>query len=100
MFLDAIVGRGRDLFRVARQRDLEGIVAKWCHGTYQTDGRSTSWLKIKNPNYSQIVGRHELFERRSIEGWSRRPRRRSSYGKRTNAGASSAFGFPTFGVAA
>jgi len=30
--------RGRDLFRVACERDLEGIVGKWAHGTYQTTG--------------------------------------------------------------
>jgi ATP-dependent DNA ligase len=39
-------------------------VGKWTRGTYQTDGRSTSWLKIKNPNYSQMVDRHELFDGR------------------------------------
>ena len=37
-------------------------MAKWAHGTYQTDGRSTSWLKIKNAQYSQVEGRRELFE--------------------------------------
>jgi hypothetical protein len=26
---------------------------------------STSWLKIKNPAYSQMAGRRELFEARS-----------------------------------
>ena len=46
------------------ERDLEGIVAKWGRGTYQIDGRRTSWLKIKNPTYSQIQDRHELFEQR------------------------------------
>ena len=55
--------RGRDLFRVACERDLEGIVAKWGSGTYQAGG-GTSWLKIKNPEYSQIAGRRELFEAR------------------------------------
>jgi len=55
LFLDSITERGCDLFRAACERDLEGVVAKWSHGTYQTDGRSTSWLKIKNPNYSQIL---------------------------------------------
>jgi bifunctional non-homologous end joining protein LigD len=72
LYLDGIAGRGRDLFRLACQRDLEGIVAKWSDGTYQTDGRSTSWVKIRNPDYSQIVDRHELFKRRSIEGAARR----------------------------
>jgi len=39
-------------------------VAKWAPGTYQCDGRGTSWLKIKNPQYSQMEGRRELFEGR------------------------------------
>ena len=46
LFLDAIAGRGCDLFRVACERDLEGIVGKWARGTNQTDGRLTSWLKV------------------------------------------------------
>ena len=52
----------RDVAAACR-RDLEGIVAKWVHGTYQR-GLPTSWLKIKNPHYSQMEGRHELFETR------------------------------------
>jgi ATP-dependent DNA ligase len=55
---------GRDLFRLACDNDLEGIVAKWARGSYQCDGRGTSWLKIKNPRYSQMAGRRELFEAR------------------------------------
>lgn len=64
LYLDHLDERGCDFFRVACFRDLEGIVAKWARGTYQTDGRSTSWLKVKNPEYSQIEGRRELFEAR------------------------------------
>jgi bifunctional non-homologous end joining protein LigD len=64
LFLDHIERRGRDLFRVACDRDLEGIVAKWAKGTYRTDGRATSWLKIKNPDYTQMRDRHELFAAR------------------------------------
>jgi hypothetical protein len=30
---------------------------------YRCDGVSTSWIKIKNPAYTQAEGRHELFER-------------------------------------
>ena len=63
-YLDAVTARGTGLYRVACERDLEGIVAKWSGGTYQADRRSTSWLKIKNPEYSQMVDRHELFARR------------------------------------
>lgn len=62
-YVDHIEGRGQDFYRVACQRDLEGIVAKWGRGTYQNDG-ATSWLKVKNATYSQAEGRHELFEKR------------------------------------
>jgi bifunctional non-homologous end joining protein LigD len=41
LFLDSIAERGCDLFRVACERDLEGVVGKWTRGTYQTnDGTS------------------------------------------------------------
>jgi hypothetical protein len=43
-------------------RDLEGIVANRKVDPYLPDG-STFWLKIRNPNYSQLIGREELFER-------------------------------------
>jgi hypothetical protein len=40
-------------------------VATWSRGANQRDGISNSWIKIKNPHYSQAEGRHELFERTS-----------------------------------
>jgi len=43
--------------------DLEGIVAKWKSAPYRMDGSRTSWVKIKNPHYSQAEGRGELFEK-------------------------------------
>jgi bifunctional non-homologous end joining protein LigD len=64
LYLDHLEALGCDLFRVACERDLEGIVAKWAGGTYRTDGRATSWLKIKHPEYTQMRDRHELFARR------------------------------------
>jgi bifunctional non-homologous end joining protein LigD len=70
-YLDHVEGRGIDLFRVACDRDLEGVVGKWAQGSYSSNPRTTSWVKIKNPRYSQMEGRHELFERRRPEG---RPR--------------------------
>ena len=71
LYLDHVVARGRDLYSAACERDVEGIVAKWARGVYQTDARRTSWLKVKNPKYTQIQDRHELFERRS-ERWRQR----------------------------
>jgi ATP-dependent DNA ligase len=64
LYMDHIEERGVDLFRLACRKDLEGIVAKWKDGRYDPN-RVRSWIKIKNPAYSQIVGRHELFEKRS-----------------------------------
>jgi ATP-dependent DNA ligase len=42
---------------------LEGIVAKWKAGSYVASDRRSSWVKIKNPQYSQAEARDELFER-------------------------------------
>jgi ATP-dependent DNA ligase len=61
LYLDHIAERGRGLYRAACARDLESIVGKWAEGTYQSHGRCTSWVKVKNPKYSQMVDRHELF---------------------------------------
>jgi len=71
LYLDHIERRGRDLFRAACERDLEGIVAKWAKGTYRTDGRTTSWVKVKYADYSQMRDRHELFAARGSEGTGR-----------------------------
>jgi bifunctional non-homologous end joining protein LigD len=74
-YVDALPGRGRDLFRVVCERNAEGIVAKWSRGPYHTDGRTTSWLKIKNPTYSRAEGRHEVFEPRRSGLWRPASRR-------------------------
>lgn len=67
--VEPLRGQGIGLFRAACAQDAEGIVAKWARGTYHVDGATTSWLKVKNPAYSQAEGRHELFEgRRAAEG--------------------------------
>lgn len=47
LYLNHIEQRGCDLFQVACEPDLEGIVAKWARGTYRTDGRATSWLSSR-----------------------------------------------------
>jgi len=60
-FARGIRARGRGLFREICRLDLEGIVAKHRSGLYLP---GTKWIKIKNPNYSQAEGRHELFEKR------------------------------------
>jgi bifunctional non-homologous end joining protein LigD len=52
-------GRGRDLFHLVCEQDLEGVVAKLKRGAY-----GEGWFKIRNPHYSQYEGRRELFDRR------------------------------------
>jgi len=56
----SVAGRGRELFELMREHDLEGIVAKRLDDSYDPRIR---WLKIKNPDYSQKEGRGDLFNR-------------------------------------
>ena len=72
-YADHIEERGTELFRHVCELDLEGIVAKPKHSPYEREPARTSWYKIKNRSYSQMVGRHELFERERhlepVPGW-------------------------------
>jgi hypothetical protein len=66
-------GDGERLFRLACQHDLEGVVAKLKSGPYLLE-RPATWLKVRNRQYSQWVGREELFERErggdpDFRGW-------------------------------
>ncbi|MBE3520009.1 MAG: hypothetical protein IMW97_06875 [Firmicutes bacterium] len=45
---EGVVGRGRDLFEIAKERDLEGIVAKFLESPYLPGKRSRYWLKVRN----------------------------------------------------
>jgi bifunctional non-homologous end joining protein LigD len=63
-FSDHIEASGRKMFRAVCRMDLEGIVAKLKHAPYVADQRRSTWIKIKNPQYTQAEGRHELFEQR------------------------------------
>jgi ATP-dependent DNA ligase len=44
-----------------RAGPIEGVVAKWAAAPYGTE--PPSWIKIKNPTYSQAIGRRERFEK-------------------------------------
>lgn len=68
MYLDHVERRGMALFNAVLRDDLEGIVAKWKYGQYYTDGQMTSWLKVRNPEYSQVDGRHDVFASRRVLG--------------------------------
>jgi ATP-dependent DNA ligase len=61
---------GEALFELARQHDLEGIVAKHKFSPYQAGREETTWFKIRNRGYSQWEGREEMFEMPSEpRGW-------------------------------
>lgn len=49
---------------------LQGIVAKRA-GWAVRGQKAPSWVKVKNPSYSQAEGRVELFEKRMAVGASR-----------------------------
>ena len=61
IYAQHIEGQGTAFFKEICTRDLEGVVAKRKLSIYKSNG--TGWLKIKNPKYSQAVGRHDLFKR-------------------------------------
>jgi bifunctional non-homologous end joining protein LigD len=65
LYVSHLMAQGTDLYGEVCRRDLEGIVAKWQHGTYQS-GDVTSWVKIKNPKYTQAIGRWEHFRRKPV----------------------------------
>jgi bifunctional non-homologous end joining protein LigD len=58
LFAQHIETTGKRFFQEICARDLEGIVAKRKMGIYKSG--SNSWLKVKNPSYTQAEGRHEL----------------------------------------
>jgi len=62
LFSDHIEANGREVFRAACRMDLEGIVAKLKNAPYVAEQRRSTWIKIKNPHYTQAEGRHEFFD--------------------------------------
>jgi bifunctional non-homologous end joining protein LigD len=49
--------RGIDLFQLAKEKGLEGIIAKRKRSRYQPGRRSLDWLKIKaRPQQEFVVG--------------------------------------------
>ena len=61
LYCDHIESDGENLFRLACDNDLEGIVAKRKFDPYIEN--QARWLKVRNPDYSQWQGREELFDR-------------------------------------
>jgi bifunctional non-homologous end joining protein LigD len=50
-----VENRGIDLYRLAKEKELEGIVAKRKTSTYRPGKRSTDWLKIKARPQQEFV---------------------------------------------
>jgi hypothetical protein len=46
LFLDSIAERGCDLFRVACERDLEGIVGNWARGTAAAEDEAGPGVRL------------------------------------------------------
>jgi len=73
LYCDHVEHNGEALFDLACEHDLEGIVAKRKSDSYLSE-TPNSWLKVRNRNYSQWVGREQLFERErdsdtKFHGW-------------------------------
>ena len=63
--LKPVIGKGSALYELVCEQDLEGVVAKRLDAPYRIV-EPLPWRKIKNPHYSQAVGRHELFDRSAL----------------------------------
>jgi bifunctional non-homologous end joining protein LigD len=61
LYCDHVEAHGEPLFKLVCEKDLEGVVAKRRADPYLPE--HAAWLKIRNHDYSQWVGREELFER-------------------------------------
>ncbi len=64
LYVDHIAQHGEKLYQQVCERDLEGIVCKPAISPYRTVSGQTTWIKVKNPDYSQAEGRGELFNKR------------------------------------
>ena len=64
MFVDYKEGTGTALYARMCERDMEGIVGKPRYSPYLGGAGDTTWIKVKNPNYSKAEGRAELLEKR------------------------------------
>jgi bifunctional non-homologous end joining protein LigD len=58
-----VAGRGKELFAAVCSQDLEGIVAKRKAAPYAPEVTPSSWVKVKNRDYTQARDCHELFDR-------------------------------------
>jgi bifunctional non-homologous end joining protein LigD len=50
-----VEGEGLSLFRIVKENDIEGIVAKESHSPYRSGQRSMDWLKVKTHRRQEAV---------------------------------------------
>lgn len=55
VFSDHILKNGKSALKEAKEKSLEGIIAKKISGTYKTGARSRDWLKIKIEKQQEMV---------------------------------------------
>jgi len=55
LYSDHIEKNGKHFFEIAKQKGLEGIIAKNKNSIYEIDSRSKSWLKIKTTERQEAV---------------------------------------------
>jgi ATP-dependent DNA ligase len=58
LYLEPLDGNGARFFALVCEQDLEGIICK-----PKTSPYPFTWIKVKNPNYWQAIGRGEMFNR-------------------------------------
>jgi bifunctional non-homologous end joining protein LigD len=61
MFVDYKEGAGTALYSRMCERDMEGIVGKPLYSQYLDGTGAMTWIKVKNPTYSQAEGREALL---------------------------------------
>ena len=54
-YSDHIIEKGKSFFRVSKEKDLEGIMAKKMDSKYYPGKRSSEWLKIKNHKTAEAI---------------------------------------------
>jgi bifunctional non-homologous end joining protein LigD len=54
-YSDHVEEKGLELFRLAEEQDLEGIIAKKADSEYHPGTRTSEWLKIKNHKSTEAV---------------------------------------------
>jgi ATP-dependent DNA ligase len=64
LYVNYFEGQGKALYQQICKRDMEGIVCKPAISPYRTIRGKSTWIKVKNPKYSQAEGRSELFNKR------------------------------------